>query len=226
MDGVFESSEYLSLGKIRRLDMRKVFVFTICLGVLLLGFLACGGSVSSSQLEEGGVKETLVPSAPQPTVTAFPTPPPPALVPQAPPEESELASLVRYANSMQPLLTGAGVILQRDGEILKASEDGNDAVLCDGRLASDNALMKGIIADVRGIQAPQDASAIHDLVLRSGDAWSEALNNVDEFCRTGNQLYKIPAVLKFWEAAATLQDAGNRFWILILASGAEDWVNR
>ena len=118
------------------------------------------------------------------------------------------------------------MILERDGEILKASEDGNDAVLCDGRLAADNGSMKGIIADVRMIQPPQDAKVIHDLVLQSGDAWNEALDNVEEFCATGKQLYKIPAVLKFWEAAAALQDAGNRFWILILSKGAEDWVQR
>lgn len=206
--------------------MRKVFVFTLCLGALLLGLLACGGSVGSSQPEDGGVDGTQSQSAPQPTVTLFPTPPPPQLVPPAPPEEGELAAIVRYANSMQPLLAAAGTILERDGEILKASEEGNDAVLCDGRLAADNESMTGIIADVSGIQPPQDASVIHDLVLQSGDAWIEALDNVEEFCKTGNQLYKIPAVLKFWEAAATLQDAGNRFWILILATGAEDWVQR
>ncbi len=147
-------------------------------------------------------------------------------MPPAPPEEGSLATIVRYANLMQPLLAEAGAILERDGEILKASEEGNDAVLCDGRLAADNESMKKIIIDVRGIQPPQDASVIHNLVLQSGDAWIEALNNVEEFCTTGKQLYKIPAVLKFWEAAATLQDAGNRFWILILATGAEDWVQR
>ncbi|TET98780.1 MAG: hypothetical protein E3J30_06085 [Anaerolineales bacterium] len=206
--------------------MRKVFVFTICLGALLLGSLACGGSVRSSQPEDGGIEETQPQSAPQPTVTPFPTPPPPAIVPLAPPEEGSLAAIVRYANLMQPLLTDAGAILERDGEILKASEEGNDAVLCDGRLAADNVSMTGIITDVRAIQPPQDAGVIHDLVLQSGDAWIEALDNVEEFCTTGKQLYKIPAVLKFWEAAATLQDAGNRFWILILATGAEDWVQR
>ena len=206
--------------------MRKIFVFTICLGALLLGSIACGGSVRGSQPEDGGIEGGQPQSSSQPTVTAVPTPPPPELVPQAPPEEADLAAIVRYANSMQPLLAEAGLILERDGEILKASEEGNDAVLCDGRLAADNKSMKEIINDVRAIQPPQDAKVIHDLVLQSGDAWSEALNNVDEFCRTGNQLYKIPAVLKFWEAAATLQDAGNRFWILILATGAEDWVQR
>ena len=165
-------------------------------------------------------------SALQPTVTPFPTPPPPAIVPPAPPEEGSLAAIVSYANSMQPLLTEAGEILERDGEIIKASEGGNDAVLCDGRLTADKESMKVIITDVRSIRPPQDASVIHDLVLQSGDAWIEALNNVEDFCTTGKQLYKIPAVLKFWEASATLQDAGNRFWILILATGAEDWVQR
>ncbi|MGB2894545.1 MAG: hypothetical protein WBB65_00100 [Anaerolineales bacterium] len=206
--------------------MRKVFVFAICLGTLLLGSLACGGAVRSSQPEEGGLDGTQPQSGSQPTATVFPTPPPPEIVPQAPPEDADLATLVRYANSIQPLLAEAGAILEQDGEILKASEEGNDAVLCDGRLAADNESMKEIITDVRALQPPQDASVIHDLVLQSGDAWIEALGNVEEFCKTGNQLYKIPAALKFWEAAAALQDAGNRFWILILATGAEDWIQR
>jgi hypothetical protein len=134
--------------------------------------------------------------------------------------------LINYANELNPLLVEAGTLLQKDGEILKESEGGNDAVLCDGRLAADNASMKGIVNNVRSINPPVDAEAIHDLVLQSGDAWTEALDNIERFCDTGNQLYKIPAVLKFWEAAATLQDAGNRFWLLIMSQGVEDWVRR
>lgn len=206
--------------------MRRIFVFTICLGALLLGSLACGGSVRSPQSEEGGIEETQLQPAPRPTVTAFPTPPRLEFMPQSPPKDGDLAAIVLYANSMQPLFVEAGEILERDGEILKASEDGNDAVLCDGRLAADNVSMQKIINEVSAIQPPQDAIVVHDLVLKSGDAWIEALDNVGEFCRTGKQLFKIPAALKFWEAGATLQDAGNRFWILILATGAEDWVQR
>lgn len=127
---------------------------------------------------------------------------------------------------MQPLLEEAGELVQRDGEILEASEGGNDAVLCDGRLAADHASMNDVLHRVRAIAPPADAAVIHDLVLRSGDAWTEALNNIEQFCSTGNQLYKLPAVLKFWEAAATLQDAANRFWLLLLAEGVEDWVQR
>jgi hypothetical protein len=127
---------------------------------------------------------------------------------------------------MQPLLTQAGSLLQRDGAILEEAQDGNDAPLCDGRLEADNVTMKGILEQVRAIQPPGDANAIHDLVIQSGGAWTEALDNVELFCDTGNGFYKIPAALKFWEAAATLQDAGNRFWLLVISEGVEDWVRR
>ena len=73
--------------------------------------------------------------------------------------------------------------------------------------------MEDVLRRVGGISPPPDAGAIHELVLKSGAAWTEALDNVALFCGTGNQLYKVPAALKFWEAAATLQDAGNRFWV-------------
>lgn len=166
-----------------------------------------------------------VPPAPPPTLTAVPTPPPPPAPPAAPPPNSDLQALVDYANAMQPLLEEADVVVRRDGEILEAAE-GNDALLCDGRLAADRDAMAGIVARVRAISPPANAAAIHELVLRSGDAWIEALDNVAQFCATGNQLYKIPAVLKVWEAAAILQDAANRFWLLLIAEGVEDWVQR
>jgi hypothetical protein len=185
--------------------------------VASLSALACG---------RGRASEPDVMPTPYPTYTPYPTPVPPSGPIDPAPSGGELASLVEYANSMAPLLTEAGEVLERDGEILKAAEGGNDTVLCDGRLEADNGIMKGVIADVRRITPPNDASAIHDLVLQSGDAWTEALDNVEEFCDTGNQFYKIPAVLKFWEAAATLQDAGNRFWLLVVSEGIEDWVAR
>jgi len=86
--------------------------------------------------------------------------------------------------------------------------------------------MEEVLNQVRDIPPPADAAVIHDLVLRSGDAWNEALDYIELFCDTGNQLYKVPAILKFWEAAASIQDAGNRFWLLILSKGVEDWVQR
>jgi hypothetical protein len=127
---------------------------------------------------------------------------------------------------MQPVIVDAGAILQRDGDILKEAEGGNDAVLCDGRLEADNYMMKGIIGQARIITPPSDAHKIHDLVLQSGDAWTAALDNVDQFCETGIAFYKVPAALKFWEAALSLQDAGNRFWALVIAEGVQDWVQR
>ena len=190
----------------------------IFIGTLVLISIACGGG--TTQLESSS--DTPAPEVPTP----YPTPPPPADPPSALPDDSELRELINYANELNPLLVEAGTLLQRDGEILKESEGGNDEVLCDGRLVADNATMKVIVNNVRSIKPPMEAEAIHDLVLQSGDAWTEALDNVERFCDTGNQLYKIPAVLKFWEAAAALQDAGNRFWLLIMSQGVEDLVRR
>ncbi|OGO17308.1 MAG: hypothetical protein A2Z14_17410 [Chloroflexi bacterium RBG_16_48_8] len=161
-----------------------------------------------------------------PTVTPFLIPSPPASTPDELPGSSELQAIVQYANDLNPWLSQAGQILERDGAIFKETEDGNDAALCDGRLEQDNATMKGVLDQIKSLSPPSDASEIHTLLLESGQAWTEALDNVEQFCDTGNQLYKIPAILKYWEAAAKLQDAWNRFWALIVAKGLEDWVQR
>jgi hypothetical protein len=214
----------------------------IGLGALLLSTVCCVGILIGGALTGRGTAGTQTPISPQPSPTSLPTvvsppppppptvtpfvpPPPPATPPSAPPADSDLQDLVNYANAMQPLLVEAGELVERDGEILEASEE-NDALLCDGRLAADNVVMGDVLSRVRAIALPADAAVIHELVLRSGDAWTEALDNVDLFCDTGNELYKIPAVLKFWEAGATLQDAANRFWLLLVAKGIEDWVQR
>lgn len=192
---------------------------SIALGVLVLSSMFCGQNVPQTTEPEPS-------QPPSPTATSVPTPQPPATIPENLPEDSDLQELILYANALNPLLVKAGEILQRNGEILEAAENGNDDVLCDGRLEQDNVLMKSLVDVIRAIPPPSDASALHNILLESGDAWTEALDNVELFCDTGNQLYKIPAVLKFWEAAAKLQDAGNRFWLLILAEGVEDWVQR
>jgi hypothetical protein len=127
---------------------------------------------------------------------------------------------------MQPILTQAGTVLERDGQILKEAEGGNDDVLCDGRLEADNTTMKNLVSQVQAIEAPSDARAIHDLVIQSGTAWTEALDEVETFCETGNPLYKVTAAVKLWEAGVALQDAGNRFWLLLMSEGVEDWVQR
>ncbi len=190
--------------------------------VLAAAVLACGRGIAASPEVEA--TPTPVPVAPTPT--AFPTPVPPANTPSAPPVDSDLRALVEYANAMQPLIAQAGATLQRDALILQEAENGNDEVLCDGRLEADNQTMKRVLDQARAVSPPGDAAAIHDLVVRSGDAWTEALDNIDKFCSTGNALYKVPAGLKFWEAALLLQDAGNRFWALVVAEGIQDWVRR
>jgi len=212
--------------------MNRKTVLWIGLSALALTSLSCIGTTivrelgqevdSGSQVERASDE---MPSA-RPTATAVSIPPLPIMSPAAPPADSDLQDLIGYASAMQPLLVEVGTILKRDGEILKASEGGNDAVLCDGRLETDNEAMEEVLNQVRVISPPADAAVIHDLVLRSGDAWNEALDYIELFCDTGNQLYKVPALLKFWEAAASIQDAGNRFWLLILSKGVEDWVQR
>ncbi len=189
---------------------------------ILLAVIAVIGGLSCGRTAGGGATAT---SPPPSTPTPIPTPIPPVNTPGALPTDSDLRALIEYANAMQPILIEAGAILQRDGPILKASEE-DDSVLCDGRLAADNEAMKGILDQTRAIAPPSDARAIHELMLRSGDAWTEALDNVERFCDTGNPLYKVSAVFKFWEAALAIQDAGNRFWMLIMAEGVEDWVRR
>lgn len=179
-------------------------------GVLLLATLACGRGAAA------GVTET---PPPPPTPTAHPAPSPL-------PSGSDLQALILYANQMAPLLAEAGELLQADGEILKASEGGDDDVLCDGRLAADNRSMKDILSSVEALSPPEEAAAIHGLVVESGNAWTEALDSIATYCATGNALHKIPAALKFWEAGAKFQDAGNRFWLLLVSQGIEDWVQR
>jgi hypothetical protein len=198
--------------------MKNEFFFKLSLAAIVLSTLFCGQNTQKPT-------ETPTLDVP-PTATPYLIPSPPASTPDVLPGSSELQAIVRYANDLNPWLTTAGEILARDSEVLKEAEDGNDAALCDGRLEQDNITMKDILDQIRILSPPPDAVTIHNLLLESGQAWTEALDNVQQFCDTGNQLYKIPAILKYWEAAAKLQDAWNRFWALIVAKGLEDWVQR
>jgi hypothetical protein len=198
--------------------MRRETVFTVSLGIVALSIVFCSRS-------KGEPTETPTLDVP-PTPTQFLIPAPMEATPNELPESSELQALVKYSNDLNPPLTQAGLILERDGEVLKEAENGNDAALCDGRLEQDNLAMKTILDQIKVLSPPTDAIVIHNLLLESGQAWTEALDSVQQFCDTGNQFYKIPAILKSWEAAAKLQDAWNRFWALILAKGLEDWVQR
>jgi hypothetical protein len=198
--------------------LRKYALLMVTISLLAAG-VACAGENQARLTPRD-------PTPLPPTATWVPTPPPPVHDPGEPPSDNSLRELITYANLMQPILSTAGSILERDGQILKAAEDGNDAVLCDGRLASDNVSMKDLVSQVRVIAAPGKAQAIHDLVIQSGTAWTEALDEVERFCDTHNPLYKVTAAVKLWEAGVALQDAGNRFWLLLMAEGVEDWVQR
>lgn len=200
--------------------MHRKNTLLVMLITLLGAGMACGRGARSQ------VEEAANPTPLPPTSTLVPTPPPPLSDPGELPTDTNLRDLITYANLMQPILTQAGIVLERDGQILKEAEGGNDAVLCDGRLATDNVTMKDLVTQVRAIGPPSEAQAIHDLVIQSGTAWSEALDEVDNFCDTNNPLYKVTAAVKLWEAGVALQDAGNRFWLLLMSEGVEDWVQR
>jgi hypothetical protein len=197
--------------------MRKLQLFSGLLA-LSIAVLACGGG-TSVQSDPAQAEQII------PTPTAIPIPTPPQTIPSTLPDDDELRALIIYANEMSPIIVAAGEILERDGEILKQSEQ-DDQVLCDGRLSADNQVFSAYLEQVKAIDPPTDADAIHTLVIESGDAWSEAIVKIDEFCSTGNGLHKIPAAIKFWEAAWKIQDAGNRFWLLMMSEGVEAWVRR
>ncbi|TFH32126.1 MAG: hypothetical protein E4G99_13125 [Anaerolineales bacterium] len=199
--------------------LRKCSLWIVAISLIAAG-IACARGNRANPSESNN--PTRIP----PTVTLVPTPPVPPGDPGELPPETNLRELISYANWMQPILTQAGVILERDGQILKKAEGDQDAVLCTGQLATDNDTMKNLVVQVRAIAPPDKAQAIHDLVIQSGTAWTEALDEVDRFCDTHNPLHKVSAAVKFWEAGVALQDAGNRFWLLMMAEGVEDWVQR
>jgi len=197
--------------------MRREIWIKLSFGMLMLSSLFCAQNIQPTATPTLEIP---------PTATSVFLPLPPDSTPIELPGTSELQAIVQYANDLNPWLTQASQILEHDAEVLKEAENGNDAALCGGRLDEDNIAMKRVVDQFRVLSPPPDAVVIHNLFLESGQAWTDALDNVKEFCDTGNQLFKIPAILKYWEAAAKLQDAWNRFWALIIAKGLEDWVQR
>jgi len=159
----------------------------------------------------------------EPTPTPF-TVPDSGATPSNLPDDPDLLDLINYSIAIAPLLQRAGEIVARDGEILKEAEGGNDAALCDGRLAADNLEMQGVMGEIAAIQPPGGMGDIHLLLLESSTSYTEALDNVASFCSTSNNMYKLGALLKFWEAAVQLQTAANQFWQLLVSEGVEMWI--
>jgi hypothetical protein len=159
----------------------------------------------------------------EPTPTTF-TVPDSGPTPSNLPEDPDLLDLINYSIAIAPLLRRVGEIVARDGDILKESEGGNDTALCDGRLAADNLEMQGVMGEIAAILPPAGMGDIHLLLLESSTSYSEALDNVALFCSTSNNMYKLGALLKFWEAAVQFQTAANQFWQLLVSEGVEAWV--
>lgn len=192
--------------------MKKHLHLLLALAAVVISVLGCGQ----------------VAPTPTPTLQTQPTP---YVIPDSGqatpsdlPEDASLRDLINFANAIAPLLQHAGEIVARDGEILKEAEGGNDAALCDGRLAADNREMQGVMGQIAALQPPSGTGDIHLLLLESSSSYSEALDNMALFCSTGNNLYKVGALLKFWESAVQLQTAANQFWQLLVSEGVEMWV--
>ena len=181
---------------------------------LLIGALGCGPAASTPT---PGVQR-------QPTPTPFRIPDSGEATPSSLPEDASLQDLINFAVAIAPLLQRGGDIVARDGEILKEAEGGNDAALCDGRLAADNLEMQIVMGEIAALQPTAGTDDIHLLLLESSSAYAEALDNVELFCSSSNDIYKLGALLKFWESAVKLQDAANRFWQLLVSEGVEMWV--
>jgi len=186
---------------------------------LTAALLACGRNQAGQPAPAAG-------AASQATFTSVPTPLPLLATPAELPADNERRDLIRYANAVLPLMAQATPLLEHDGAILNQAQDGQDELLCDGRLAADNVAMKAILGQMQGVSPPAAADRVHDLLLKSGDSWTGALDDVASFCSSGNALYKVSAGAKFYQAALTFQDAGNRFWLLVMSQGIEAWVQR
>ena len=194
---------------------------------VLLACLALTATVLACGRNQVGQPTTAAGTAPsQATLTSVPTPMPLLATPAELPADSELQALIRYANAVLPLMAQATPLLERDGAILNEAQDGQDHLLCDGRLSADNAAMKAVLGQLQAVFPPAKAVRIHEQLLKSGDSWTGALDDVASFCSSGNALYKVSAGAKFYQAALTFQDAGNRFWLLVMSQGIDAWVQR
>jgi hypothetical protein len=194
--------------------MKKNRILLLPLSALLISTIACGPAAA-----------TPTPSVQtQPTPTPYTPPSPSESTPSDLPEDPSLRDLIDFAIAITPLLREAGEIVARDGEILKEAEGGNDAALCDGRLEADNQAMERVMGEIAAMPPPSGTEDIHLLLLESSSSYTEALDNVALFCSSNNVMYKLNAVLKFWEAAVKFQDAANRFWLLLVSEGVEMWV--
>lgn len=193
--------------------MKRLSSALLALTALVMAVISCG--------QAGRTPTPGAQTEPTPTPFAVPDTGP---TPSNLPDDPDLLDLINYSIAISPLLRRAGEIVARDGEVLKEAEGGNDAALCDGRLAADRLEMQGVMGEIAAILPPGGMGDIHLLLLESSTSYTEALDNVALFCSTNNNMYKLGALLKFWEAAVQFQTAANQFWQLLVSEGVEAWI--
>lgn len=177
----------------------------------------------------------VVTATPLPTQppTAVPTLPPVTPAPPAQPADpaADFQALVDYAEAIKPILDEGLAAAERDGDILKASEE-NPGALCGGgltphpTLAADAALMHDLVNRLKGITPPPEAAeSVHKPLVESVRLWGEALDNINLSCQTDDPaaqgLLRLGAVLQLGGSMLNFRIAADNFWRLVVANGLE-----
>jgi len=175
------------------------------------------------------------PPTPSPVVIVVTATPVPTLAPGPHPATrrpvDDLNELVIYAEAVKPILDEALAAAERDGAILKASEQDSSA-LCGGALSpnsilvTDAALMHDVVTRLDGIPAPPEAAlAVHRPLVDSARLWGEALESINRSRQTGNQiergLLRLGAVVQLGGSMLNFHVATDNFWRLLILNGLE-----
>jgi hypothetical protein len=123
---------------------------------------------------------------------------------------------------------------ERDGDILKASEDNPD-VLCGGgftphsTLAADAVLMDDLVYRLNQITPPADATeSVHKPLVESVRLWGEALDNINLSCQSkdpvGQGLLRLEAILQLGGSMLNFHIASDNFWRLVVVNGLEAFI--
>jgi hypothetical protein len=145
--------------------------------------------------------------------------------------DDHLQALIAYAEAVKPHLEAGLAAAQRDGQILEAAKETPEA-LCGGGgspdpgLLADATLMRGIVEALDGIQPPAEArSAIHEPLRESARLWGDALDAINESCRSENPIEqgirRAGAMLALGGSLLNFSAARESYQRLVVAYGIE-----
>jgi hypothetical protein len=176
------------------------------------------------------VTATPLPAEPPTTVPTLPpvTPIPP---PQPTNPDADFQALLQYAEAIKPILDEGMAAAERDGDILKASEQ-NPEALCGGglnphpTLAADATAMDNLVNRLNRITPPAEAAEpVHKPLKESMRLWGDALNNINLSCQTDDPaaqgLLRLGAILQLGGSLINFHVANDNFWQLAIVNGLE-----